>query len=127
MRSFLRYLLTILTVLFFSLSVVLAATTAWLFNVWSDLTVEEILFHLQVSLEGTNSDMIRQYLVDYGLPCLIAIISLIVFFVLIRNTVKAYRISLLATFVVSFGLMTFAVWNLESNLGLFEYLQSQLV
>ena len=127
MRSFFRYLLTILIVLFFSLSVVLAATTAWLFNVWSDLTVEEILFHLQVSLEGTNVDMIRQYLVNYGLPCLIAIVSLIFFFILIRNTVKAYRIALLATFVVSFGLMTFAVWNLESNLGLFEYLQSQLV
>ena len=127
MKSFLRYLITILTVLFFTFSVVLAATTAWLFNVWSDLTVEEILFHLQVSLEGTNSDMIRQYLVNYGLPCLIAIVSLILFFVLIRNTVKAYRIALLSTFILSFGLMAFAVWNLESNLGLFEYLQSQLV
>ena len=127
MRSFFRYLLTIIVILFFSLSAVFAATSAWLFNVWSDLTVEEILFHLQVSLEGTNADMVKEYFVDYGLPCLIAIVSLILFFVLIRGTVKAYRIALLGTSLVSFGLLVFALWNLESNLGIFTYIQSQMV
>lgn len=127
MKSFFRYLITILTVILFALSLVILATTVWLFNTWSELSVEEILFHLQVSLKGTNSDMIREYIMDYILPAGLALVAVIFLFMLVRNTVKAYHFTLIATLLTSFGLIIYSIWTLETNLGLFDFLQSQLV
>jgi len=53
--------LWILLVIFIVACVVWFFTEMWFFDTWSDLYADELLYHLRVSFEGTNSEMIWDY------------------------------------------------------------------
>lgn len=50
-----------------SVCVIMLFTERWLFSTWDALSPDGLLFHLQAPLTGTNSTMIVDYLLDYGL------------------------------------------------------------
>lgn len=48
----------ILTVFIAGLSVLLALSVRWMFATWTNLSMDELVYHLTAPLDGTNTDMI---------------------------------------------------------------------
>ncbi len=59
------------SVLFFAVALIITAML-WCMDVWRDITVDEIIFHLSAPLEGTSSDVINGFLLRSLMPAVIA-------------------------------------------------------
>mgnify|MGYP002673887725 FL=1 len=70
----------ILTVFLAGLSVLLALSVRWMFATWTNLSMDELVYHLTAPLDGTNTDMIWEYV----RVCVVPTVLLIFFLVLIR-------------------------------------------
>lgn len=70
----------ILTVFLAGLSVLLALSVRWMFATWTNLSMDELVYHLTAPLDGTNTDMIW----DYVRVCTVPTVLVIFFLVLIR-------------------------------------------
>ena len=81
----LKYIIKfIFWILAFAIIIVLFSMK-WLINTWSDLTFEELLFHLSVPLEGVNSEMLKEYFLHYGIYSFLTIILLLIIFLILRK------------------------------------------
>ncbi len=62
----------------------------WLYDTFGNLSMDEIIFHLKVPMEGTNTDLIFQFFKDCTLRIIIP--TIIISFILIYPIVKDLRI-----------------------------------
>ena len=76
---------TILAVLLGTIAVFVYRSVYWVLDTWSDLSMEEIVYHLQMPLEGTNGDMITDFIICCVLAAIMAMIGLIVVFIFLRK------------------------------------------
>ena len=58
----------ILTVFLAGLSVLLALSVRWMFATWTNLSMDELVYHLTAPLDGTNTDMIWDYMTRQKMP-----------------------------------------------------------
>ena len=58
----------ILTVFIAGLSVLLALSVRWMFATWTNLSMDELVYHLTAPLDGTNTDMIWDYVRVCAVP-----------------------------------------------------------
>ena len=74
------------------ISLLLLISIEWLYRNTGNLTIDQFIFHLKVPLQGTNSDMIWQYIIQV-IPISI-IISLAIMIVIdrYRSEGKAKRV-----------------------------------
>lgn len=45
-------------IIFSSVSAILHNLSGWALDTWAELSIDEIIFHLKVPIEGTNEDLI---------------------------------------------------------------------
>ena len=57
---------TVLSVILMVAAVVICTSIRWMFDTWSNLTMDELVYHLTAPLEGTNGEMIAEYLCRTG-------------------------------------------------------------
>ena len=74
-KVFLRILFTILAVLLAVLATVITCSLNWMFDTWSNLTMDELIYHLTSPLDGTNDAMIREYIDTCIVPAVIVLLS----------------------------------------------------
>lgn len=113
-----------LTVLFALIAPLLFLSVQWMFRTWSHLSMEELVFHLQSPLEGTNIDMIREYLVECLFPALILFVVVIVLLVIFRKKRWFYildGILLIVFLLLAGGSVFFTVQRLDLD----AYLESK--
>ena len=60
-KNILRIVETFISVLLITLAGLLSFSIAWMFKTWTNLTMDELVYHLTAPLEGTNTDMIKDY------------------------------------------------------------------
>lgn len=81
----------IILIIFISFTIIISVN--WLYNNFGNLSLEEIIFHLKVPLEGSNSNFILNYLKE-ALPQIViytAIISIILFLdIIIRAKIEKH-------------------------------------
>ena len=65
-KKVLTILGTALAVLLMALATIIYFSIQWMFNTWSNLTMDELMFHLTAPLDGTNESMIKEYLSKIG-------------------------------------------------------------
>lgn len=53
------------------LASLLAFSAKWMFKTWTNLTMDELVYHLTAPLEGTNTDMIKDYCNECEFPVLL--------------------------------------------------------
>lgn len=58
----------------------LAFSAKWMFKTWTNLTMDELVYHLTAPLEGTNTDMIKDYCNECAVP-VILILGCILFII----------------------------------------------
>ena len=69
----------ILIVIFLLIAFILTISIEWLYNNFGNLSMEEIIFHLKVPMQGTNTDMIWKYIAQcpWKIIILTAIMSML--------------------------------------------------
>lgn len=83
MRKAINAIVKIMSVLLSGFCTLLCLSIRWMFSTWNHLTMNELVFHLKAPLEGTNEEMIREYVLVCALPALaVMILVLVVLFVL---------------------------------------------
>ena len=53
-----------LLVIWITFSVLFCSSVLWLFDTWPNLTIQELMFQIQSPINGTNKDIIMDYIVS---------------------------------------------------------------
>ena len=116
---------TVLTLLFFTIGILIMRSGLWMLNTWQHLSMDELIFHLKAPMDGTNQELITSFLTSCLLTALLAGALLFLVFFCFRKRKKLYKIlhwlTLASTFVC-IGISIFLVW---SKLELDQYVDDQ--
>ena len=88
----LRVLLTMLAVLLAVLATIITCSLKWMFDTWSNLTMDELIYHLTSPLEGTNDAMIKEYVVKCIVPAVVILLVLAVILTAFRKKKRYYAV-----------------------------------
>lgn len=104
-KSILTYCLffleALLAIFVSTFSVLLSGAVNWMFDTWSNLTMDELMYQLNAPFDGTNSDMVMDFVYHCVPPALLVLILVIVLLIYFRKNVKIYH-SLVVLFLVGF-------------------------
>ena len=103
---------TIGTLLYFSIK--------WMFKTWTNLTMDELVYHLTAPLEGTNDGMIQEYLDVCAVPAILMLLLVVILFIAWRTKKRWYVVmgaSIIVPIIVS-GVSVHGAWN-ELDVGSF--------
>lgn len=126
-KSFPRKLLSAILVFLLGILVLAAlllfATERWLFHTWAALAMDEILFHLNASIQGTNPEMVQAYILHYGIYVVAAFVVFIISLLLTRKD-RGWRALVVCLWIaVSLGLLEYAVYDTDQRIGLRDYFE----
>ena len=107
----------------------------WLYDTFGNLSMDEIIFHLKVPIEGTNTDLIYQFFRDCTLRVIIP--TIIVSFILIYPIVKDLRIleskyhtsgrkTILLSSCISVAILVVSINNIIQATDIKDYIANQL-
>lgn len=103
-----------LVVLISTISVLLSQAIVWMFHTWKNLTMDELVYQLNAPVEGTNSDIILDFIYTC-IPGTALVFMLVIILLLgLRKKKKSYRISCVFVLVVSItclGGFVNMMWN----------------
>lgn len=77
----------VLTVILVFLAAYVTLTYKWSQETWSDLTINEIVYHLMMPMEGTGSSMLMGHIVKCLIPSIIIAAAVAVVIVLLRKRI----------------------------------------
>lgn len=114
----------ILTVFIAGLSVLLALSVRWMFATWTNLSMDELVYHLTAPLDGTNTDMIWDYVRVCAVPTILVIFFLILILIAWRKKEKVHLFRGIINLVALVGsiVMLGYTWT---ELGVGDYLKDQ--
>lgn len=122
--KFIRYIGNIIVVLFITIAALLCFSAKWMFDTWEILTLDEVIFHLTAPIEGTNQDIIIEYMKLCLLPAILVMFLVILLFVIFRNR-KKYYIIMRAGFLISLIAAGVTLYTLWVRLDIGEYISTR--
>ena len=97
----------------------------WVLDTWGLLSIDEIIFHLKVPLEGTNSDVVLDG-INACVPLAVLVLFLAIFLIIgLKNKHGKCMISLFLIAVIACGSAGKAAYKVYDELDVKEYLASQ--
>ena len=75
----------VLTVVFALIAPLLFFSMQWMFRTWKSLSVDELIFHINSPLEGTNTGMIREYMIECLFPAALVLLAVVLLLVVFRK------------------------------------------
>ena len=115
---------TVLSIFLMVLATILCFSIKWMFDTWSNLTMEEMVFHLTAPLEGTNTGMIIEYINVCIVPAVLILLAAMIIFITLRGNKKYFVFMAFGTvFALAVcGINVRAAWN---KLDVGGYAESQ--
>lgn len=83
---------TFFAVLLSTVGTLLCFSIVWMFDTWSNLTMDEMMYHLKAPLEGTNEGMIQEYLNTCAVPAILVFILVTIILLSLREKKRLYNI-----------------------------------
>ena len=114
----------ILTVFIAGLSVLLALSVRWMFATWTNLSMDELVYHLTAPLDGTNTDMIWDYVRVCVVPTVLVIFFLILILIAWRKKEKVHLFRGIINLVALVGIIVMLGYT-WTELGVGDYLKDQ--
>lgn len=114
----------ILTVFIARLSVLLALSVRWMFATWTNLSMDELVYHLTAPLDGTNTDMIWDYVRVCAVPTILVIFFLILILIAWRKKEKVHLFRGIINLVALVGIIVMLGYT-WTELGVGDYLKDQ--
>lgn len=97
----------------------------WVLDTWGLLSIDEIIFHLKVPLDGTNSDVVLDG-INACVPLAVLVLFLSIFLIIgLRNKHGKCMIALFLVAVIACGSAGKAACKVYDELDVKEYLASQ--
>ena len=97
----------------------------WVLDTWGLLSIDEIIFHLKVPLDGTNSDVVLDG-INACVPLAVLVLFLSIFLIIgLRNKHGKCMIALFFVAVIACGSAGRAAYEVYDELDVKEYLVSQ--
>ena len=97
----------------------------WVLDTWGLLFIDEIIFHLKVPLEGTNSDVVLDG-INACVPLAVLVLFLAIFLIIVlKNKHGKCMLSLFLIAVIACGSAGKAAYKVYDELDVKEYLASQ--
>ncbi|MDD3362867.1 MAG: GBS Bsp-like repeat-containing protein [Hespellia sp.] len=62
----------------------------WMFATWNNLTMDELMYHINAPLDGTNTDMIRDYFSNCVAPTVLLLLVIIILIIQFRHKGKVF-------------------------------------
>ena len=81
---------TVFSIFLMVFASILCFSIKWMFDTWSNLTMEEMVFHLTAPLEGTNTGMIIEYINVCIVPAVLILLAAVIIFIGFRGQKKYY-------------------------------------
>lgn len=120
------FLFSFCMILLCAVGVIVYRLMDWVMDTWGLLSIDEIIFHLKVPLEGTNTDIVWDG-INACVP--IAILIILAMFVLMLGMMKTKkRVFVICTFLITCISVEFGVKaanDVYVELGVKDYLESQ--
>lgn len=123
-KNILRIVETFISVLLITLAGLLSFSIAWMFKTWTNLSMEELVFHLEVPLEGTNEDMIIEYIRSCAVPTVIIFLAAMVMIAAYRKK-KEYSIIVRGAMICSLAIMVVGISYTWKELDIGNYIKNQ--
>lgn len=114
----------ILTVFIAGLSVLLALSVRWMFATWTNLSMDELVYHLTAPLDATNTDMIWDYVRVCAVPTILVIFFLILILIAWRKKEKVHLFRGIINLVALVGIIVMLGYT-WTELGVGDYLKDQ--
>ena len=115
----------ILMILISVLGFILYNLGNWVLDTWGLLSIDEIIFHLKVPLDGTNSDVVLDG-INACVPLAVLVLFLSIFLIIgLRNKHGKCMIALFLVAVIACGSVGRAAYEVYDELDVKEYLVSQ--
>ena len=97
----------------------------WVLDTWGLLSIDEIIFHLKVPLDGTNSDVVLDG-INACVPLAVLVLFLSIFLIIgLKNKHGKCMIALFLVAVIACGSAGRAAYEVYDELDVKEYLVSQ--
>ena len=105
------------------LSIILIFSARWLLTTWSDLSGDEIFYHLKTSISGTNEGMIWEYIRASMIPSAIVIAIIVAaFFFIKKKFPKHKKKTFIILGVVAILNIAVTITVLEVKTGILRYM-----
>lgn len=115
---------TILAVLLSGLAFVISFGVRWMFDTWNNLTMDELVFHLTAPLEGTNEEMVWQFLDVCVTPAVLVLLLVAILFIVSRKK-KRYYVVMGMGIVVPLIMSVHSVYAAWNQLDAGDYVKNQ--
>ncbi|MCI9380647.1 MAG: sulfatase-like hydrolase/transferase [Dorea sp.] len=123
-KKVLTILGTALAVLLMALATIIYFSIQWMFNTWSNLTMDELMFHLTAPLDGTNESMIKEYLSMCVAPTVLVLILTVILFITWHKK-KMYFVFMGVGMVASLAVSASVVQGAWNKLDAGSYVKAQ--
>lgn len=113
-RKILTAVTAVLSVFFIVLSVLWAASITWMFKTWNHLTMDELVYQLQAPMDGTNRNMILDYIKSCIPVTVIVLIAAVILLFWARKKKIIYRTAVVLLFAGAAGIISYytvMAWN----------------
>ena len=115
---------TTLAVLLMVLATIIYFSIQWMFDTWSNLTMDELVYHMTAPLEGTNEAMVSEYLSMCVAPAVLVLILAVVLFIAWHKK-KRYFIFMGIGIAASLAVSVTVVQGAWNKLDAGSYMESQ--
>ncbi len=95
----------------------------YLLDNWSDLSMDELVYHMKTTIEGTNPAMIRDAILRYGLPAVLVIAAVVGTIVYFRRKKKVVWIAALCIFCAELCFLSAMKNELDRKVGFSDYIR----
>lgn len=99
-KNFFRGFGTLLAVILSTTGTLLCFSIIWMFQTWSNLSMDELMYHLTAPLEGTNESMIQEYLNSCAVPAILILFLVVILFTGFRKRKKVYNLIMAVCIIV---------------------------
>ena len=116
----------IAAVLFFVLTLVITSMI-WCMGYWHDITVDEILFHLNAPIEGTAENVMNAFYLKALLPAVLITAVFVVVSIVLRKKQKACKVFKLTSWIAAGLALVTALAFFCDRYGVIRYIKSRLI
>ena len=108
-----------------TVAVLICFSIKWMFDTWTNLSMEELVYHLTAPLEGTNEEMIWQYVRVCVVPTILIMAGISTLVVFGRKKEKPYWRVIAGAVVISVLAQTCSVYGAWKKLDIGGYMANQ--
>ncbi len=125
LKGILYFLEAMLAILLGAGSVLLGNSIIWMFNTWSYLTMDELVYHLNSPLEGTSEEIIMQY-VEYCVPAaILVLLAIVILMIVLHKRKKLYHITMAVIMLLSVLLVGYFLHMTWVRLDIADYSENK--